>query len=492
MININTKWQPKLDKKCNLKGPYPEVIDLCSENSLDLNFTLDPKIIISNDSNVKKIIAPYSQISVSYLSIKNLQNLEEIIVDGGPENLFYGLKWVTVNDCPLLKKISIKGGVISLTITGKTSLELLDISDCKDIDYVELSRPLPELKVDARGCLKLRGIIGPSEEEKNNSGILEQILDNQKLSRRDGSIYESMTFTDVDLVELAINDGVKALSRLGELPNENNLIFGFYGLMAIEKEFKAYSYRILEPLEPVYTGGTGETYGYVSREKYTGHGGASSFEDEVAGNKSPEDCLRYMLHSIRMLASHLPQADKSKDNELLAFLQGAHQSIEDKEVLGYPVKLSPCIEEEKRIELDKLISESGVKIADKNTNDYVYVYQGMTELNNENDEPRSEIFELNASTAIEQIKDLWYWRFKGKTVCLSGKAAKGKKKIEYEACIEAAGLKLVNEIRQGLAYLVHEDPDSTSRKVAQAKKIGISVISEDELRNMLMSKNLSR
>jgi hypothetical protein len=28
MINVNSKWHPELDKKCNLKGPYPEVVDL--------------------------------------------------------------------------------------------------------------------------------------------------------------------------------------------------------------------------------------------------------------------------------------------------------------------------------------------------------------------------------------------------------------------------------------------------------------------------------
>ena len=68
-----------------------------------------------------------------------------------------------------------------------------------------------------------------------------------------------------------------------------------------------------------------------------------------------------------------------------------------------------------------------------------------------------------------------------KTVCISGKLLSGKKKADYEASLREAEFALVDDVSKGLTYLVLADPASSSSKAEKAQKLGIPIISEDEL-----------
>lgn len=70
-------------------------------------------------------------------------------------------------------------------------------------------------------------------------------------------------------------------------------------------------------------------------------------------------------------------------------------------------------------------------------------------------------------------------------VCISGKLNSGKKKSDYRVPLEAAGYSLVDNVTAGLHALVLADPSSSSSKATKARKLGIDVISEDELINLL-------
>ena len=72
-----------------------------------------------------------------------------------------------------------------------------------------------------------------------------------------------------------------------------------------------------------------------------------------------------------------------------------------------------------------------------------------------------------------------------KTVCISGKLPSGKKKADYVAPLKAAGYGLVDDVTKGLDYLVLADPNSTSSKSEKARKLGIEVISEERLEQMV-------
>lgn len=67
------------------------------------------------------------------------------------------------------------------------------------------------------------------------------------------------------------------------------------------------------------------------------------------------------------------------------------------------------------------------------------------------------------------------------TVCISGKLPSGKKKADYAAPLAERGYALVDSVTKELTFLVVADPTSTSSKAEKAKKLGVRVISEDEL-----------
>jgi len=72
-----------------------------------------------------------------------------------------------------------------------------------------------------------------------------------------------------------------------------------------------------------------------------------------------------------------------------------------------------------------------------------------------------------------------------KTVCISGKLPSGKKKADYADPLRQAGYALVDDVAKELNFLVLADPASTSSKSQKAKKLGIEVISEEDLLGLL-------
>ncbi len=71
------------------------------------------------------------------------------------------------------------------------------------------------------------------------------------------------------------------------------------------------------------------------------------------------------------------------------------------------------------------------------------------------------------------------------TLCISGRLPSGKKKKDYEEPLAAAGIKLVDKVAEGLTYLVIADPSSESAKTKKAKKLGVRLLSELELLEVL-------
>ena len=70
---------------------------------------------------------------------------------------------------------------------------------------------------------------------------------------------------------------------------------------------------------------------------------------------------------------------------------------------------------------------------------------------------------------------------KRKSVCISGKLPSGKKKADYKVPLLAAGYELVDDVSKDLSYLVLADAESTSSKAVKARKLGVPVISEEDL-----------
>jgi DNA ligase (NAD+) len=73
----------------------------------------------------------------------------------------------------------------------------------------------------------------------------------------------------------------------------------------------------------------------------------------------------------------------------------------------------------------------------------------------------------------------------GATVCITGKLRNFKNRDELKMLIERAGGKVTSAVSSKTNYLVNNDINSTSSKNATAKSLGIPIITEEEIINML-------
>jgi DNA ligase (NAD+) len=72
-----------------------------------------------------------------------------------------------------------------------------------------------------------------------------------------------------------------------------------------------------------------------------------------------------------------------------------------------------------------------------------------------------------------------------KSLCISGKLPSGKKKSDYAEPLRAIGFELVDDVSKEIDYLVLADPNSSSSKAEKARKLGIAVISEEALEQLI-------
>jgi hypothetical protein len=303
----------------------------------------------------------------------------------------------------------LEGGVCSLEIEGANALMDLDLSGCQRLDHASCEGAPPNLTVNALGCVKLRRIDGVEAILAESSGLADQILQNQSMSRRDGTLYPSMTFTDIDLVADLINEGVKAMSRAGLLDGYGPML-GRYDLLAYEPRFNPLAYRILSPLEPVYTGGTGETYSYVFIERDVNPDDLEVSDDEGVGNASPEDCLRYMLQwTTNMRASSLPRLNDASDDGLLEFLKDFSERATTDASQALPIRLSAMIDSSERQTLLELVGEVGMKVLDDDVERFIYVYPEAGIPPEDKEISWSATLSVDSSAAWNQLTRLRDW-----------------------------------------------------------------------------------
>ena len=80
---------------------------------------------------------------------------------------------------------------------------------------------------------------------------------------------------------------------------------------------------------------------------------------------------------------------------------------------------------------------------------------------------------ITAANKTDNCKDLIF--------VITGKVQKWKNRDELKAAIEAAGGKVTNSVTKNTSYLVNNDINSTTSKNETAKKLGVPIITEDEL-----------
>ena len=399
-------WKPTLTSDRRLVGPYPEVVDLTGGNFPKLDFSQESCLIISDDPGVKKIILPCGAVGVDYLVFSGLSALEEVIFTGKPNGLCKAYQWISIANVPSLRKAFLTGDVCSLKIEGAMSLESLDVSGCPGLDLVSIIEISSKIKVNVSGCLRLRRIVGLDADLVNSSGLAEQIQENQRNSRRDGTFYENMTFTDIDLLAELINEGVKALSREGLLPSEDGSILGRYDVEACDAQFKPYNFRILEPLELVYTGGTGETYAYVSIERLFWLDDLNLTDEQGMGHSSPEYCLKHFIQLTSSRLSHLPDVEDYSNEEIVEFLRSAVERSLENVISGLPTRISSSISPPDSQAFVQLAGEVGMSVVDGDVEQYSYIFPDSGVPADDEQLKWSAAVSIDISTALAQLARL--------------------------------------------------------------------------------------
>jgi hypothetical protein len=413
--DLDWKSSPELDRLgvCrSLVGPFPDEIDFVDGPFPDLNSEFRPiTAVIENDSRVRKLRLPSEQSDLYCLEIRGLTALEELVVEcESPHGSESTLQWIRLENNPLLKLIRIRGGVRSLEIMGSPSLSDLDVSGCVNLDRLAINKLASDLNLNIEGCVKLRDIPGLDAEYSGREDLLKKIEANQSVSRRDGTIYDCMTFTDIDIVSDVINEGIKAMSRRRLLsPDVGDSIMGVFYLAAYDSNFKPYTYRILEPLEPVYTGGTGETYSYVFVERDVSSEDFSFQDEEGAGNSTPEDCLEYMLHWTRMGLMHVPGIRESSDEQLLSILKDAVAKTPVNAMPDFSFEVSSLIDQDSAQTLKNLLSEVGAAHEAESSRAYVYIHPNSGIPESEGELARSAELCIETQVAIHQLTALRDW-----------------------------------------------------------------------------------
>lgn len=283
-----------------LRGDYPKVLDF-----QNLNLTYQGIIRLSDSELVEVIHLPaFTFIDVE---IENLPNLTEIhAAEDGPT-------WLVCRNLPKLKTIIVDGSVRWFCVDGAEQLQTIDIGKCEHLGYLSLSN-VPSLNsINVDRCRLLQQIDDMDAEHQIQLGVTRQLLALQSRSKLDSSLYEGMTFTDIDLVLANISRGEVLLKK--KLSEFNNMSG------RLDTMHSDYSYRLLEPGESVYTGGTGESYCYafeVSSHDASQPLGVTSIDYEV-GIHEPEDAIANALSWVA--AGLVVSRDSTPSNDqVLSFI----------------------------------------------------------------------------------------------------------------------------------------------------------------------------
>ncbi len=264
-----------------------QVIDLRYTTDWD---TSDEQFVLADNDVVEVVYLPHQACSCPSVVVRNLPNLRELHV--GSEVI-----WLRCNHLPALTTLSIDANVKWLTLDGLTSLTTVDLSRCTDLAFLALNGMPLLTKCEVGGCVRLKAVYSADLDAMLSSDIDHQIERNQSNSS-DGLMLEAgMTADHVDKLLALINTASRVAT-------ERNLIdVEMWGARPAR-----FGYRLLEPLEYVYTGGGGERYSYEFTETETKSESESDLDSSGVymthgrGEHSPEDCLK---HALSLLGGRL-------------------------------------------------------------------------------------------------------------------------------------------------------------------------------------------
>lgn len=261
-------------------------------------FCIDPapEIRLSNINEIESLRINVKYIDDSYFLIEDLPHLKVLELHDDVTNFTsWGLKWLVCRNLPSLEKVIINCKVRWLEFEGVPELRSACLNGSKELAYLSILGKNHLEDLDIIGCKHLREVVFSDPEKHEQLNVSSKILDVQNKSRDVVRLSNSMTFTEVDKAFEIVNEGFKLAVRKNLLKNMDDGLNLCYG-RENDPDFRPFSFLVLRPLEPVYTGGTGESYVFeqLSHDYLNGKYGVWS----SMGCHSPEDCLKQSLETI--------------------------------------------------------------------------------------------------------------------------------------------------------------------------------------------------
>lgn len=242
----------------------------------------------------------------SHVVITKLPNLKEVYVHGS------GPKWLDCQDLPSLTKLVIGSGARWLKVARVPNLRDLDLALCERIGFLSIQKAPQLERIDVARCRLLQSIHGMHAQQQLRLGLPLQLAAAQAVSKRNATLYPAMTYTDIAIVLSNIGRGEDVMKK--KFPRQEPDLH-------TQEITTTYRYRLLEPGERVYTGGTGETYCYAFEIAELDASGSTSLTSiiEAHGIHEPEDAigeaLRWVTMGMRFEGNREPS-----EHQVLAYL----------------------------------------------------------------------------------------------------------------------------------------------------------------------------
>jgi predicted DNA-binding WGR domain protein len=431
LSTIDIAKKLKLDKNQILAGDFPKDLDL-GDLQLDFEIFVHGPEVFSRAA--KKGLAPQANLTIS-----NNSALETLRI--GCDDL--GMSYVLIENCPNLKSIEV---YLKSPRSDSAEPKWLICKDLPKLESFVAAGFLLSLQIEAAPSLKtvkvgkcqelgVLSLIGSSvlkELDINGckklpwvQGLTEEqeaqlYVESKVDANCTSEVDPSFPFKDLDFRQ--VNEVLEVINKGMMADFERGRPNQYDDDLSIQQ----YSIELLRPLEQTNTGGTGEQYAY---QLVTEDGcGPDQLVGSTRGEHSPEDCLNSALRSATNFII-IDGVDDQSEAVVFDYLKKyGKEKVIAPEVHNEVAKSSPVV--------------------------------------NERFEPTGSV-DFDAPVI--------------RTLCISGKLPSGLRKADYETALANVKIKLLDDVSQGLTYLVLADPASTSAKAEKARKLGVQVISEDQL-----------
>ena len=228
----------------------------------------DENLHLYGNEKVQTLIVPNSFISVRGLVLRDMPNLECVVIKSPQSNLFpiqksllnlmgstEDLFWIAIKNLPNLRNVEISGPVRSLEISGAPRMKTLQLDMTMLLERCALDDVRALSKINTVGAIKLRHIDGIEKRPALQRQLAMQMLETESLVTALDPKQRPATANEVaDKLEL-FNEACKVFSRMRLIDEMDGSFLGPLGIFAYMPSYKRYDIRLLPSYANVFAAG---------------------------------------------------------------------------------------------------------------------------------------------------------------------------------------------------------------------------------------------